>query len=115
MTYNNLILHYFLGKGANVWGEVYKVDTTILKMLDILEDHPNFYVRELYDVAPINNPEVVQKVSIYVIKNFNNDLLNQPLLANYSTFGSHNRKYIERHLRDSNYDYKFEILSSFQK
>lgn len=93
---------------------MYEVDSIVLEKLDILEDHPDFYLRELYDVIPINNPEDIQKVWIYVIKHFNNELLNQPLLANYSNFGSHNRKYVERYFRHANYDYKFEISSLFQ-
>lgn len=31
-------------------GEVYEVDDTMLSKLDILEDHPNYYVREIDNI-----------------------------------------------------------------
>ena len=33
------------GSGNNIHGEVYEVDEKMLKNLDILEDHPNYYQR----------------------------------------------------------------------
>ena len=33
------------GSGNNIHGEVYEVDENMLKNLDILEDHPNYYQR----------------------------------------------------------------------
>ena len=33
------------GNGNNIHGEVYEVDEKMLKNLDVLEDHPNYYQR----------------------------------------------------------------------
>ena len=33
------------GSGNTIHGEVYEVDENMLKNLDILEDHPNYYQR----------------------------------------------------------------------
>lgn len=98
-----------LGNGTHVQGEVYEVDNNVLKTLDILEDHPDFYVRDYYSVNPLNDPQKAIKVWIYAIKQFNTDLLEEPFLENYSNSGNHGRKYVLRYLRDENYNYKSEI------
>lgn len=85
-----------------------------MKKLDVLEEHPDYYIRDLYDVVPLNDPNNADKVWIYVIKDFKDALLNQPFYDNYSSSGSHGRKYVERYLRGNEYDYKLEILSSFR-
>ncbi|KAJ8934602.1 hypothetical protein NQ318_002946 [Aromia moschata] len=41
------------GNGTHVEGEVYEVDDKVLANLDVLEDHPNYYVRQLRDVRPL--------------------------------------------------------------
>lgn len=82
-------------------------------MLDILEDHPDFYVRDYYCVNPLNDPQNSIKVLIYVIKKFNINLLEEPFLENYSNNGSHGRKYVLRYLREDNYNYKSEISPFF--
>lgn len=38
-----ILLTYFTG-------EIYQVDDNMLSKLDILEDHPSYYVRELDDI-----------------------------------------------------------------
>lgn len=96
-------------------GEVYEVDSTVLEKLDILEDHPIFYKRDLYNVVPIHKPNDTDQVWIYVIKNFNHDLLKQPFLESYSSLGNHGRRYVDRYLRNDSHDYKLEILSTFKK
>lgn len=32
-------------------GEIYTVDDTMLSKLDILEDHPKYYIREIVDIV----------------------------------------------------------------
>lgn len=105
---------FFLGNGTFVKGEVYEVDDIVLGKLDILEEHPDYYTRDLYNVVPLNDPKNVVQVWIYVIRDFKVELLNQPFYETYSSFGSHGRKYVERYLRGDTYDYKVEILSSFR-
>ena len=38
------------GSGNKIHGEVYEVDENMLRNLDILEDHPNYYQRRLEKV-----------------------------------------------------------------
>lgn len=102
---------FFLGHGLNVRGEVYEVDEKVLKNLDYLEDHPNYYVREQYDVQRVDAPDqATEKVWIYMIKSFKKELLNRPFFESYSNNGSHGLKYVERYLRDETTDHKTELL-----
>ncbi|XP_060536574.1 flap endonuclease 1 isoform X2 [Cylas formicarius] len=94
--YNIPFLLYRPGEGCQVKGEVYEVDDSVLKKLDILEDHPNYYVRGLYDVQNLDaEREFTEKAWIYVIKNFKEDLLSQTYFENYSNSGDHGLKYVE--------------------
>ncbi|KAG5899877.1 hypothetical protein JTB14_012340 [Gonioctena quinquepunctata] len=83
------------GNGTQVRGELYEVGDTVLADLDILEDHPNFYIRELHDVAPLNDQNSTVKAWIYMVKNFKKDLLNEPFFESYKSAGSHGKKYVE--------------------
>lgn len=90
-------------------GEVYEVDDKVFANLDILEDHPNFYIREQRDVQTLNTNETI-KTWIYFIKDFKEDLLKQTTFESYSNEGSHGLKYVERYLREESSDYKVNIL-----
>ncbi|KAF5270211.1 hypothetical protein FQA39_LY08425 [Lamprigera yunnana] len=70
--------------GNYVKGEVYKVSDATLANLDVLEEHPTFYIREEHPVKCFNIVQENLMVWIYFIKTFNKDLLNLPLLENYS-------------------------------
>lgn len=95
------------GNGHNVLGELYEVDSKILSDLDTLEDHPNFYVREKFNVKLLNSEQsTTENVWIYVIVNFQPRLLNETCYEMYSNLGSHGKKYVERYLRDKSFDYK---------
>lgn len=101
----------FPGKGHQVQGEVYEVDDTVLKNLDILEDHPNFYRREEFEVARDDGPEGANdRVWIYTIRQFKKELLNNSFLKSYSDKGSHGLRYVERYLRDQSFDIKTAVL-----
>ncbi len=39
-------------EGAQIVGEVYEIDETVLRELDALEDHPNTYIRQPIAVLP---------------------------------------------------------------
>lgn len=41
------------GQGK-IYGELYNVDNSVLKKLDALEGHPNFYKRQLLNVSDCN-------------------------------------------------------------
>lgn len=49
-------------------GEVYEVDEKMLLKLDELEDHPNFYIREIYTVKLYKNECVPFYISIIFCK-----------------------------------------------
>ncbi|GJQ76424.1 hypothetical protein Trydic_g2139 [Trypoxylus dichotomus] len=94
--YNIPFLLYSPGIGNYVKGEVYEVDKTVLANLDILEDHPNFYVRELYTVKNLDGGGDLT-AWIYFIKNFKSELLKRPMYENYSSDGEHGLKYVIRY------------------
>ncbi|XP_018571032.1 putative gamma-glutamylcyclotransferase CG2811 isoform X2 [Anoplophora glabripennis] len=93
--YNIPFILYSPGNGNHVQGEVYQIDNKVLAKLDTLEDHPNYYIRDLYDVESLNETREKTKAWIYVIKNFKKDLLNQPFYESYSNSGSHGKRYME--------------------
>lgn len=115
-----LILHLFhlqlkfkiniLGNGTHVIGEVYEVDDKVLADLDILEEHPVFYTRDLNTVTPLNSETKETRVWIYFIKKFRPELLHQQFYERYSNFDSHGKKYIARYLRGEDSDFKTLIL-----
>ncbi|KAK9503628.1 hypothetical protein O3M35_010148 [Rhynocoris fuscipes] len=96
------------GTGYNVQGEVYEVDDRMLKNLDTLEDHPNFYIRKEDDIK-LNSGEI-HKCWIYFIVNFKPELLKKEMYENYSSSGLHNLVYTERYNRDPTYTAKNDIL-----
>lgn len=98
------------GNGKYVTGELYEVDGNVLANLDVLEDHPKFYVREEIDFECLNGSGRV-KAWIYFIKKFQAGLLNGDTFESYSSKGDHGLKYVERYLRGTDADYKREILA----
>lgn len=99
-----------LGSGTNVKGEVYEVDNAVLANLDILEDHPNYYVREQRKVRSLDNNSSIT-AWIYFIKSFKPDLLKRQMFESYSNTDSHGLKYVPRYLRNDTVDHKTEIIA----
>ncbi|XP_053621595.1 putative gamma-glutamylcyclotransferase CG2811 isoform X2 [Plodia interpunctella] len=94
--YNIPFLLYSPGNGHNVKGEVYEVDDTMLSKLDILEDHPNYYIREIDYIEIIKaGKKEVEKCWVYFLKNFKPELLHRPTMECYSSSGSHGLPYME--------------------
>lgn len=54
---------------VQIKGEVYKIDETILKRLDILEGNPDFYKRQSIYVESLSDSKNRPNVEIYVIEN----------------------------------------------
>ncbi|XP_013185831.2 putative gamma-glutamylcyclotransferase CG2811 isoform X1 [Amyelois transitella] len=111
--YNIPFLLYSPGNGHYVKGEIYEVDDTMLSKLDILEDHPNYYVREIDDILVTKgDKKETVKCWVYFLKNFKPELVTWPQMESYSSKGSHGLPYMERSKRDPQYNYKIEILQN---
>ncbi|RZB39589.1 gamma-glutamylcyclotransferase [Asbolus verrucosus] len=109
--YNIPFLLYSPGRGTNVKGELYEVDDKVFANLDILEDHPNFYVREEREIQPLGDDRKI-KSWIYFIKNFKEEILNQPTYENYSSEGPHGLRYVARYLRDPSHNHKLDVVTT---
>ncbi|XP_063908247.1 putative gamma-glutamylcyclotransferase CG2811 isoform X2 [Zophobas morio] len=91
--YNIPFLLYSPGEGTNVKGELYEVNDKVFANLDILEDHPNYYIREEREVQCLEDNKKVT-TWIYFIKNFKSELLKQTTFESYSSEGPHGLKYV---------------------
>ncbi|XP_065168374.1 putative gamma-glutamylcyclotransferase CG2811 isoform X2 [Atheta coriaria] len=91
--YNIPFLLHKPGAGHNVRGELYEVDDKVFANLDILEDHPNYYVRQVKQVK--NSASEVVDTWIYFIPNFRTELLQQEMYECYSSLGAHGRQYVD--------------------
>lgn len=106
-----LLVILVLGKGNIVKGEVYEVDDKVLSDLDELEEHPNFYTREKYNVKCTNADSSDLNVWIYFIKRFKPELLNSTMLENYSSKGPHGLGYVARYERNiTGYNFRVDVL-----
>ncbi|KAJ8704459.1 hypothetical protein PYW07_011647 [Mythimna separata] len=96
--YNIPFLLYKPGSGHNVMGEIFEVDDTMLSKLDILEDHPKYYIREIDEImvadAEGKNQESM-KCWVYFLKNFKEELLSRPQFESYSATGPHGLVYMD--------------------
>ncbi|XP_076678997.1 putative gamma-glutamylcyclotransferase CG2811 isoform X1 [Andrena cerasifolii] len=110
------------GLGHHVLGEVYDVDTHMLKKLDELEEHPTFYERSEESVmmapeakikATDNFEEVgiLMKAWIYFIPKFRSSLLDGAMYRSYTNEGSHGLKYCEKYVREPSYNHRSEVQS----
>ncbi|XP_046737707.1 putative gamma-glutamylcyclotransferase CG2811 isoform X1 [Diprion similis] len=107
--------------GNHVTGEIYDVDSNMLKHLDELEEHPTFYTRVEDEVHLIPESKYKQgsskfeevgeltKAWIYFLPKFKLSLLDGPLYSEYSNGGDHGLKYAERYLRDPSYNHRTEV------
>nr|CAH7717877.1 unnamed protein product [Callosobruchus chinensis]CAH7751901.1 unnamed protein product [Callosobruchus chinensis] len=113
--YNMPIILHSPGTGHHIKGEVYEVDEKVLEKLDILEEHPKYYIRDLYDIKPLASNEPETKAWIYMIRDFKPELLNQTFYESYSNsyFSSQGKEYIERYLRNNTIDHRACILANY--
>ncbi|XP_046403196.1 gamma-glutamylaminecyclotransferase [Ischnura elegans] len=99
--YNIPFLLYKPGTGHNVFGEIYEVDQAMLEKLDELEDHPNWYIREIDDIQILNSDlsdssaQSTMKCWVYFLKTFRPDLLELPTFPCYDSGGDHGLRYCE--------------------
>ncbi|XP_053963872.1 putative gamma-glutamylcyclotransferase CG2811 isoform X1 [Anastrepha ludens] len=100
------------GTGRNVCGEVYEVDDTMFANLDVLEDCPNYYEREIQQVTTEDN--VSMDCWLYLIKQFPEQLLSKRHLDSYHNNAA--QPYCESYLESSRDDmYVGEELSTVKK
>ncbi|XP_018362593.1 PREDICTED: gamma-glutamylaminecyclotransferase B isoform X2 [Trachymyrmex cornetzi] len=94
--------------GNYVLGEIYDVDSSMLKRLDELEEHPRFYERTeetvlLASEAALNPKKTFEEASestkawIYFLPKFKSSLLDDTMYESYSNNGSHGQKYCENY------------------
>lgn len=88
---------------------MYEVDDNMLAHLDILEDHPNYYIREETEVHSLDESNKF-KAWLYFIKNFKPSVLKQQMFESYSNYDEHGLKYVNRYLRTNGVDHKKDIL-----
>lgn len=80
----------------------------MLKNLDILEGHPKYYTRREEEIVSTDGKNI--SCWVYFLNGFQPYLLDLQMFENYSSRGNHGLPYLERYLRDPNYNYKSEIL-----
>lgn len=103
-SYNIPYLLHCEGKGHSISGELYSVDDKMLEMLDDFECHPKYYLRTEEDIelTSKSNDEKTKKelkAWIYFLKDYREELLQRPYIANYSSKGDHGLEYVPRYLR----------------
>jgi gamma-glutamylaminecyclotransferase len=88
---------------------VYEVDEAMLQHLDVLEEHPTFYIREIEKIE-LCTDNVEAECWIYLLKKFKPAMLEQKQFADYSSSGAHGLVYAERYQRGPFYNFKQDVL-----
>jgi gamma-glutamylaminecyclotransferase len=81
----------------------------MLRHLDILEEHPTFYTREIEEIE-LYTKNIRSDCWIYFLKKFKPDLLEQQHFAYYISSGDHGLVYAERYQRDPSYNCKQDVI-----
>ena len=69
-----------------VFGELYEVDDKLLEHLDWLESHPEVYTRTPTQCVMLET-QTTMECEVYMIFNFNPQLLSLPHLSSYTDTG----------------------------
>ena len=98
------------------------MDDEVLERLDILEAHPDFYIRREVEIElllrdangngqPYENKSRHQILDCgaYFLHDFHEMLLSRPLLDNYSSYGTHGLRYVLHEDRDAEQDSKSQV------
>ncbi|XP_023179596.2 putative gamma-glutamylcyclotransferase CG2811 isoform X1 [Drosophila hydei] len=84
------------GVGHNIEGEIYEVDDKMFSNLDVLEEYPRYYDRELQTILTNANEKL--DCWLYLIRNYPDSMLSKPLLSSYCN--RPNQPYSEKSVRD---------------
>lgn len=85
---------------------MYKIDDKMLSFLDEFECHPGYYTRTKEKVILEDDSELM--VWIYILHDFQSELLDLPRIGDYSSYGSHGLPYVERWEREQSNDGSYE-------
>ena len=100
------IKYYFF---QQVRGEIYEVDDDALNDLDVLEDHPNWYLRreEWIEFEAKSDTTTSSKVKcfLYALPGFKNELLKHETYDCYDAYGSHGKLYSIQYETDHDMSY----------
>uniref|UniRef100_A0A1I8Q755 Gamma-glutamylcyclotransferase family protein n=1 Tax=Stomoxys calcitrans TaxID=35570 RepID=A0A1I8Q755_STOCA len=75
------------GTGHNIHGEIYEVDEKMFANLDVLEDYPKYYDREIQKITTMSKESVT--CWLYLIRSFPAKLLEKPYLTAYHNSEKH--------------------------
>jgi len=91
------------GVGNKLKGEIYSVNEESLAALDVLENHPVLYERQLQEFEVENGTN--QKAWIYLLKKFKSEMLELPFYDSYTSEGNHGKRYVPRYEREEPLDH----------
>ncbi|RWS24084.1 gamma-glutamylaminecyclotransferase-like isoform X1, partial [Leptotrombidium deliense] len=101
--FNIPYLLYAKGVGNRICGEIYSVNESKMAFLDDFEGYPKYYNRFQIPVEitsnGYNSSNVQEKLLtpwIYMLTDFEPQLLHLPMHECYDSFGSHGLRYVER-------------------
>ncbi|XP_003737037.1 gamma-glutamylaminecyclotransferase [Galendromus occidentalis] len=89
--YNVPYLLYKPGIGYRIFGEVFEVDDRMFSFLDGFENCPEYY-RRLEEHVELEDGSMT-RAWLYTLRDFKEDLLQRPMMADYSSKGPHGLEY----------------------
>ncbi|KAL0122847.1 hypothetical protein PUN28_007493 [Cardiocondyla obscurior] len=108
------------GTGNYVLGEIYDVNSDMLKKLDELEEHPKFYERTEENIllapeAALKPGKTFEEVGestkawVYFLPRYKSSLLESTMYTSYSNSGNHGLRYCEKYVRDLSYNHRQDV------
>ncbi|XP_037045974.1 putative gamma-glutamylcyclotransferase CG2811 isoform X4 [Bradysia coprophila] len=92
------------GIGKNIKGEIYEIDSEMLSKLDILEDYPELYDRQIEDIV---TKDGLVPCWVYLLRKFPPKLLDKTYLEEYAS--TNDLPYLESYSNSTEPDDVFDI------